>query len=158
MLQSYIEGSAYLPVLQYKFVIRSEKLPTIKIYGKSTGLPKIQNELIEIPTMGGRFKMAGIPDYSSISMDLYTFEGITQEEIIEWVNQHYNPTLFSTGFPDSYKSDMYIYVLDSNHVPLKKFTLIGAFLESVDFGSLDWSTSDMVVANISVAYDYLQID
>ena len=49
---------------------------------------------------------------------------------------------------------MQIRQMDSNGKLLEKWTLKGAWAKSISFGSLEYSSDELVTIDITLAYDY----
>lgn len=150
-----LSSISHKPHLSYKFEIRSSKLSNMKIYGKSGSLPKITNDVQEISYPGGYIKVGKKIKYDNLQFDLYAFEGITYNEVNSWIKDHYNSDLSSNRLKGRYKDNIVIQLMDSGGNPSQKWTLANALIESVDYGKIDWSQSDLILPSISIAYDYL---
>ncbi len=55
---------------------------------------------------------------------------------------------------DTVVSNLIIEHLDANGMPLDKWTLVGAFIVSVSYSKLDYSSDELSEVTLEIAYDY----
>jgi hypothetical protein len=152
----------YDPVLQYRYIVTIEKLSDLAIgstvgifVAKSIELPKINFEEVEVDQRSTSFKAKGKIRYDDIQMVLYTSPG-TFSAIYNWVNKHQdlesgkegNHTL--TEYVDSVK----IQIQHPDGTTIKTINLMNAFVSQVDFGEMDWESSEVNLVTLTIRYDY----
>ena len=71
---------------------------------------------------------------------------------MEWVRLHAESVTGRMGYAAGYKKDVDLEMLDPTGVVVQKWDLQGTQINDVDFGGLDYSSSDL--ADISVTFRF----
>ena len=147
------------PTRQYRFIVGNERDEYVWWWAKSCEKPSIEIETQEHKLINHKFKYPGVATWNDIKItivdvgekakDLYTLfassgwniggfgeDGITKEKAT------------------TYLGEMQIRQMDSNGKLLEKWTLKGAWAKSISFGSLEYSSDELVTIDITLAYDY----
>ena len=72
---------------------------------------------------------------------------------MEWVRLHSESVTGRQGYAAGYKKDVELELLDPTGVVIEKWILQGTMLTSADFGSLDYSTSDIAEITGTLRFD-----
>jgi hypothetical protein len=76
------------------------------------------------------------------------------QQTMEWVRTHYESVSGRAGYADFYKRDIQIKVLDPVGTVIELWDIKGAFLKSVGFDKLSYtSDGDLVTISLSIAFD-----
>ena len=79
-------------------------------------------------------------------------DGLTLEYFLAWralqINKDgtYNP-------PDYYKKDLYIYFMTYDDIALRRFKLVGCFIDKLAAGDITYAGSEAQVIDVSITYD-----
>jgi len=57
-------------------------------------------------------------------------------------------------YPDDYKKDIQIQLLSPYDLVVGTWKLIGAFVNTLNFGELDYSNEEIVQPRLTISYDY----
>jgi len=134
---AYIDG---IP----SYLIKAIKRPTVEL-GSTT---------IDHININRKVK-AGKTNWSDISMTIYdAIVPSGAQTIMEWVRLASESVSGRAGYLDFYKKDVTINVLGPVGDKVEEWTLKGAFPTSVDFGQLDFSSSEPLNISVTLAVDY----
>ena len=90
-----------------------------------------------------------------MSMTLY--DPITpagSQAVMEWARLSYESVTGRAGYSDFYKKDLTLNILGPVGDIVGEWIIKGAFLQASNFGQYDWSNSEVVDLEITVAMDY----
>jgi len=73
---------------------------------------------------------------------------------MEWVRLSHESVTGRNGYADFYKKDLVINVLGPVGDLVEEWTIKGAFVNSTNFGTLDWETGDKLTVELTISYDY----
>jgi len=74
--------------------------------------------------------------------------------VMEWVREHHESVTGRQGYSDFYKKDITFNLLGPVGDIVEEWTLKGTFIQSANFGTLDYATSDPVEIALTLQYDY----
>jgi hypothetical protein len=72
---------------------------------------------------------------------------------MEWVRLHSESVTGRQGYAAGYKKDVELEMLDPSGVVVQKWILQGTQLNDVDFGSLDYGSSDLADISATLRFD-----
>jgi hypothetical protein len=75
------------------------------------------------------------------------------QALMEWVRLHSESVTGRQGYAAGYKKDIELELLDPTGVVVEKWILQGTMLTNVNFGSLDYSTSDIAEITANLRFD-----
>lgn len=142
------------PTLQFRYWITTSKLPNVKLYGKAATQPTAQGAPVTVEYVNSYMKVKGKLRWDSITLSCYQFEGITATELWTYLQEHQAVSDAVDTRANVYKHDLKLQILGTDEAPINTWTLYGAFYETVNWGSHDRGTDDVVTAELTIAYDY----
>jgi hypothetical protein len=74
--------------------------------------------------------------------------------VIEWIRLHHESVTGRDGYADFYKKNIVFNVLDPVGATIEEWELKGAYIQSANFGDLDFASSDPVEISLTLRYDY----
>jgi hypothetical protein len=145
--------TAFEPKVQNRFIMYVDGIPAYLI--KATGRPKITLNTIVLDHMNIQRKLKGKAIWDDITLTLYdAIVPSAAQAVMEWVRLSHESVTGRDGYADFYKKDITINVLGPVGDKVEEWTLKGAFVNSADFGSMDWSTGEPVNVTVNLSYDY----
>lgn len=144
------------PILQFRYMVTTSKLPNVQFYGKAATQPTSQYAPVTVEYINSYFKVKGKLRWDSITLSCYNFEGITATELWSYVQQHQAVSSATDTRAPSYKHDLQLMLLGPDEAPVGKWKLIGAFYETVAWGTHDRGTDDVSTAELTICYDYAE--
>lgn len=150
-----LEPSAHKPILQFRFEMQTTALPHASIYCKSATLPSIDNTPITAEYGNTQMKVKGKTKWNDITVTCYYYEGLTWIDLWAWLNKHQITDDGIDKYADEYKHDVTLKLnKPSGIASVHEIQLIGAFISSVEMGSMDWAAEEIAEMTITFAYDY----
>lgn len=147
-----MRATHFEPKRKNQFQFMMDGVPAFLI--KTTSLPEWSSTTQKIDYMNTYFKVAGKGEWNPISLTLYDpiIPSATQA-VMEWLRLHYETMTGRAGYQDFYKKDVAIELFGPPGDEVSRWVLYGAFIESSNFGDLDFS-SDGEPMEISLTLQY----
>ena len=76
------------------------------------------------------------------------------QAVIEWIRLGHESVTGRDGYSDFYKKNVTFQLLGPVGDIVEKWDLKGAYIQSANFGDLDWSVSEPVDITCTLRYDY----
>lgn len=145
----------YEPKKQNRFILRfPSPLGIQEWYVKSTSRPKYTSEETEIQFLNTSTFVVGRFKWETISVTFRDPIGPSATQaLMEWVRLHSESVTGRQGYAAGYKKDIELEMLDPTGVVIEKWILQGTMLNDVDFGSLDYSTSEIAEITATLRFD-----
>lgn len=123
---------------------------------KQASIPETSVAAIEVDFRGRKIKVPGnrsFSDYSITVINDTDFE--IHSAFVKWLDS-INSHIANTGFNDttSYEADVLIEQLDRSGNPIKAFTLVGAWPNSLGEISLDYSSDSIEEFQVTLSYQW----
>tara|TARA_B100000676_G_C17992941_1_gene796029 strand:+ start:111 stop:602 length:492 start_codon:yes stop_codon:yes gene_type:complete len=146
--------TAFEPKTANRFIMYLDGLPAYLI--KSVTRPNLNIDPVTIDHINIKRKLrGGKAEWQDITMTLYDpVVPSAAQAAMEWIRLSHESVTGRNGYADFYKKDMTINLLGPVGDKVEEWTIKGAFVTAVDFGTLDWSTGDPLNVSLTVAYDY----
>lgn len=144
----------YEPLRKNRFIFRFPDELGIQEWWVSTGSrPKYSSDEVEIPFLNTSTYVVGRFRWETISVTFRDPIGPSATQaLMEWVRLHSESITGRQGYAAGYKKDVQLEMLDPTGVVVQKWDLQGTQINDVDFGGLDYSSSDL--ADISVTFRF----
>lgn len=143
------------PQLSFRFKVIFSELKDIGIYAKAFALPTVDNSPITVEYGNTQMKVKGKTKWNDITLSCYAIEKKTIDQLWAYLNTlHQNVQDGTDEYPDKYKKDIQLQLLSPSDIPVGTWKLVGAFMSSVNFGSLDYAAEEIVQPELVISYDY----
>lgn len=161
------------PKRQYRFSILDanegvEEGEAIWYWAKSVTKPSYEISTNEYQLINHKFKYPGILTWGDVTISIVDTSDKTQLLLNKAFNFGYiypnypNITEYIDGISksqtESYLGNLSINQLDDKGTVLEEWKLRGAILKSVNFGNLDYSSEDLVSIELTITYDWAEIE
>lgn len=154
---------------QFRFtleILSNSKVCTFRVppyFVKTSGLPNASFESVQLDFINGRTWVPGKITWEPITVTYMDVAGNLSGNgssgtaaLYQWLATQYNFTSPTAQFMASKRSDYTatasIILWDGCGVPLSSWILLDAWCESINFGSLDMSSSETLDIEISLRY------
>ena len=144
---------AFEPKVQNRFVLYADGIPSFMV--KNVSAPNFTDESIKLDHINTYRKIRGKRDWGD--MDLTLYDPITPsgaQAVMDWARISYESVTGRAGYSDLYKKDLTLNVLGPVGDIVSEWVIKGAFITSMDQGSLDWSSGEALELSVTVAMDY----
>ncbi len=140
------------PTRQFRWIISVEGIDAYTAL--STQLPSGQFGEIEVPFINTRRYLSGKWSPNELPMKLWNpIQPSAAQKVQEWIRTNYEQQTGRMGYADFYKKDITLKLLDGPGGVASSWTLKGAWIKTVNFGTLDYTSEAMVEIDISIRYD-----
>ena len=146
----------YEPLRQNRWLLRfPSDLGIQEWWCKSAKRPSIKQEGKAIPFLNTETYVVGRYTWDSIQVTLRDPIGPSASQaIMEWVRLHSESVSGRQGYAAGYKRDVELEMLDPTGVVVSKWILKNCMLTAVNFGDLDYQSSDLSTIQMTLRYDY----
>ncbi len=76
------------------------------------------------------------------------------QQVIEWIRLHHESVTGRDGYADFYKKDVTFNMLGPVGDVVEEWKLKGCYIQTANFGDLDFASSDPVEITLTLRYDY----
>jgi len=142
------------PKRKNRFVLAIEGIDSFLI--ATSGRPTWSSGDVELPFMNSYRRIStGRAKWDSISVSLYDpIAPSGTQQVMEWIRTHAETVSGRSGYADFYKRDIQIKILDPVGTVVELWDIKGAFLTSVSFGDLDYSSDgDVHMIDLDINFD-----
>ena len=141
------------PKMQNRYIMEIDGIASYLI--KVANRPQINFEVVTLDHINVKRKLKGKGEWQDISITL--FDPIVPsgaQQVMEWVRTSHESITGRDGYADFYKKDIDIYMLGPVGDKIENWKIKGAFINSANFGGLDWSSNDPAQIELTLSYDY----
>jgi hypothetical protein len=150
---SEIMFTPFEPKTKNRFIMYIEGIPAFTI--KAMNRPQIQFDEVVLEHINVKRYVKGKGAWQPLEITLYDpIVPSASQAVMEWVRQHHESVTGRQGYSDFYKKDITFNLLGPVGDVVEEWTLKGAFIQSANFGDLDYGTSDPVEIAVTLQYDY----
>jgi hypothetical protein len=141
------------PKMQNRFIMEVDGIPSYLI--KVSARPTVSFEEVTLDHINVKRKLKGKATWENITMTLYDpIVPSGAQAVMEWVRLGHEAITGRDGYADFYKKDIQCYMLGPVGDKIEQWKLKGAFIQSANFGDLDWSSNDPASIELTLTYDY----
>jgi hypothetical protein len=150
---SEIMFTPFEPKTQNRFIMYIEGIPAFTI--KAMARPTIQFDEIVLEHINVKRYIKGKGAWQPLEITLYDpIVPSASQAVMEWVREHHESVTGRQGYSDFYKKDITFNLLGPVGDIVEEWTLKGTYIESANFGTMDYGTSDPVEIALTLKYDY----
>ena len=141
------------PKYQHKFIMSVDTLPAYLI--KSSAKPSAENGEVVLDHINIQRKVKGKTKWNNIEITLYdAIVPSAAQAVMHWFRSHHESAVGKDGYSAQYKRAITLQQLSGTGVVIEEWTLHGAFINSCNWGTLDWSSEDVQTITATLSYDY----
>lgn len=141
------------PKRQNLFIMEIEGIPSYLI--KASSRPSITFNKTTLDHINLKRHLKGKGEWQDITLTLYDpIVPSGAQAVMEWIRLSHESITGRDGYADFYKKDLDIYMLGPVGDKIEQWKIKGAFINSANFGSLDWATDDTANIEIVITMDY----
>jgi len=118
--------------------------------------PSLSFKTIDVQHLNETIYYPGKPDWKPVSITLYDTKTKSGDNpVFEWVKKFYDPQegTWRADRVNNYKRTAILKMLDGCGGTLESWRFINAWPESIEFGDLDYGSSEYVTVDITLRYD-----
>ena len=141
------------PKLKNRFIMNIDGIPAYLI--KTANRPNLESDEVILEHMNVTRYIKGKSRWQPIDITLYDpVVPSAAQAVMEWVRLHHESVTGRDGYSDFYKKDVTFNMLGPVGDVVEEWKLKGAYIQSANFGDLDFATSDPAEITLTLKYDY----
>ena len=141
---------------QFWFYLEPGGIPSYMC--KATNKPSFTQNPLIIDHVNVQRKFKGKMEWQDITLTLYdAIDDNAAGAVNEWLLFHHEAVTGVDGYADDYKRELQLDALGPDGAVIETWVLNGAFIAGGNFGDLDWSSSDALTIELTIAYDYAEL-
>ena len=150
---SEIMFTPFEPKTQNRFIMYIEGIPAFTI--KAMARPTITFDEVVLEHINVKRYVKGKGAWQPLEITLYDpIVPSASQAVMEWVREHHESVTGRQGYSDFYKKDITFNLLGPVGDIVEEWTLKGTFIQSANFGTMVYGTSDPVEIALTLQYDY----
>ena len=141
------------PKLSNRFIMEINGIDSYLV--KTASRPTVTSEVVELDHINIKRKIKGKTTWDEVTISLYDpIVPSGAQQVMEWIRQSHESLTGRDGYAAFYKKDINFKMLGPVGDVVELWTLKGAFINSANFGDMDWSGNDPVSIEVTLSYDY----
>ena len=141
------------PKLKNRFIMQIDGINAYLI--KAMNRPSLENDEVILEHMNTTRYVKGKSRWQPLDIMLYDpIVPSAAQQVIEWIRLHHESVTGRDGYSDFYKKDVICKVLGPVGDVVEEWELKGAYIQTANFGELDFTSSDPVEITLTLRYDY----
>jgi|TARA_B100000674_G_scaffold146222_1_gene115590 hypothetical protein len=141
------------PKLKNRFIMQIDGINAYLI--KSMNRPSIESDEVILEHMNTTRYVKGKSRWQPLEIMLYDpVVPSAAQQVIEWIRLHHESVTGRDGYADFYKKNVTFNLLDPVGAVVEEWELKGAYIQSANFGDMDFASSDPVEISLTLRYDY----
>jgi len=151
----YNAAFSWEPKYTNRFImsIGTDLIPAFLI--KASAKPSAANGEIALDHINVQRYVKGKTVWNTISISVYdAIIPSAAQKAMEWFRLHHESATGRDGYSSMYKQDVTLQQLSGLGEVVEEWTLKGTYLSDINFGSLDWGTTDAVMIAATLRYDW----
>ena len=122
---------------------------------KTAARPSIQFEKVTLDHINVKRHIKGKGEWQDITVTLYDpIVPSAAQAVMEWVRLSHESLTGRDGYSDFYKQRINFFSLGPVGDKIEQWTLVGAWIQSSNFGDVDFSSNDPMTIELTLTYDY----
>ena len=145
--------TAFEPKVTNRFIMYIDGIPSYMV--KSVASPSFTDGVIKLDHINTYRKIRGKREWQNMTLSLY--DPITPsgaQAVMEWARLGYESVTGRAGYSDFYKKDVTLNMLGPVGDIVGEWIIKGAFVQSSNFGSYNWSTDEAISVEMTLTMDY----
>ena len=129
------------PKLKNRFIMNIDGIPAYTI--KTANRPSLESDEVMLEHMNVTRYIKGKSRWQPIDITLYDpIVPSASQAVMEWVRLHHESVTGRDGYSDFYKKEVTLNMLGPVGDVVEEWVLKGCYVQSANFGDLDFATSD----------------
>jgi len=150
---SEIMFTPFEPKTKNRFIMYIEGIPSYLV--KTANRPQIQFEEIVLDHINVKRYIKGKGAWQPVDITLYDpVVPSAAQAVMEWVRLSHESVTGRDGYSDFYKKDVTFNLLGPVGDVVEEWVLKGTYIETANFGDLDYASSDPAEIQLTLKYDY----
>jgi len=141
------------PKLKNRFIMNIEGINAYLVKGMSR--PSLESEEVILEHMNVTRYVKGKSRWQPIDITLYDpIVPSAAQQVIEWIRLHHESVTGRDGYSDFYKKNITFNLVGPVGDVVEEWELVGAYIQTANFGDLSFEDSTPVEITLTLKYDY----
>ena len=141
------------PKVKNRFIMYIEGIPAYLI--RAMARPQIEFEEIVLDHINVKRYVKGKAAWQPIDITLYApIVPSGAQAVLEWIRLGHESVTGRDGYSDFYKKDITFNLLGPVGDIVEEWKLVGSYIQSANFGDMDYATSEPAEITLTLQYDY----
>ena len=141
------------PKLKNRFIMQIDGINAYLI--RSMNRPTLESDEVVLEHLNVTRYVKGKSRWQPIDITLYDpIVPSASQAVMEWVRLHHESVTGRDGYSDFYKKEVTLNMLGPVGDVVEEWVLKGCYVQSANFGDLDFATSDPAEITLTLKYDY----
>ena len=141
------------PKLKNRFIMQIDGINAYLI--KTINRPSLESDEVILEHMNVTRYVKGKSRWQPLDITLYDpIVPSAAQQVHEWILLHHESTTGRDGYSDFYKKNITFNLLDPVGAVVEEWELKGAYIQSANFGDMDFASSDPTEITLTLRYDY----
>jgi hypothetical protein len=141
------------PKLKNRFIMQIDGINAYLI--RAMNRPSIESEDVQLEHMNTTRYVKGKSRWQPLEITLYdAIVPSAAQQVIEWIRLGHESVTGRDGYSDFYKKDVTFNLLGPVGDVVEEWELKGTFIQSANFGDLNFGDTEPVEITLTLRYDY----
>ena len=141
------------PKLKNRFIMNIEGINAYLVKGMSR--PSLESEEVILEHMNVTRYVKGKSRWQPLEITLYDpIVPSASQQVIEWIRLHHESVTGRDGYSDFYKKNITFNLVGPVGDVVEEWELVGAYIQTANFGDLSFEDSTPVEITLTLKYDY----
>lgn len=145
-------ANAYEPKRKFRWILQIDGIDAFVV--KTAARPQQTFEETMIDYVNTKRYVSGKGAWNPIAMTMHDpIAPSAALKVMQWVRLNYESLTGRMGYAIQYKKDFVLKLLDPQGAVVELWDIVGAWLQDVNFGDLDYATSDNAEIACTIRFD-----
>lgn len=145
-------ANAYEPKRKFRWILQIDGIDAYTL--KTAARPQLTFDEVVIDYINTKRYVSGKQTWNPIQITTHDpIAPSAAQNVMNWVRLNYEPVTGRMGYATFYKKNLSLKVLDPQGTVVELWDIIGAWPQDVNFGDLDYASSDNVEISFTLRFD-----
>ena len=145
-------ANTFEPLRKFRWVLQIDGIDAYTL--KTAARPQLTFDETVIDFINTKRYVAGKQTWNPIALTLHDpISPSASQKVMNWVRINYEPITGRMGYASFYKKNVSLKLLDPQGTVVQLWDIIGAWLQDVSFGDLDYASSDNAEITATMRFD-----
>jgi hypothetical protein len=145
-------ANTYEPKRKFRWILQIDGIDAFVL--KTAARPQATFEEVTIDYINAKRYISGKMSWNPIQITMHDpIAPSAAQKVMEWLRLNYEPLTGRMGYASFYKKDINLKLLDPQGTVVELWDLTGAWPMDINWGDLDYASSDNVEISYSIRFD-----
>jgi hypothetical protein len=145
-------ANTYEPKRKFRWILQIRGIDAYTL--KTAARPQLTFDEVVMDYINTKRYVSGKQTWGPIAITTHDpIAPSAAQKVMDWVRLNYEPLTGRMGYATFYKQDIVLKLLDPQGTVVEYWDIIGAWPQDVNFGDLDYATSDNTEISFTLRFD-----